>query len=309
MRISIMVFPQPDDPRGLDGVVSEIAAAADAEFSRAWVPQLPPMNGVAGWDALTVLALAGQRVPDIELATGVVVAYAQHPLVMARNALTTSAAVGGRLVLGIGVSHRAMVADVFGYAYEAPAAYLREYLEVLTPALAGEPVDHHGQRLTAVGQVLAPGASAPPVITAALGPLMLDLAGELTDGTVTSWAGPRALENDIIPRITKAAAGACRPAPQIIAGLPVAVTSDPDSVRAQLAQTYQMAEQTPAYRAILAKEGAAGVADVSIVGDEQEVTARLRRFADVGVSEFVGSPHGDADTRARTVEFLAATRV
>jgi F420-dependent oxidoreductase-like protein len=304
MRITVMTMPEPT--AGLDGVVSAIATAADAGFSRVWVPQLPPMTGVAAWDALTLLAVAGQRLPRVELATGVVVAYTQHPLALARHVLTTSAAVDGRLVLGIGVSHRVMIADALGIAYEAPAAYLREYLQVLIPALAGEIIDHHGPRLTAVGQVVAPGAPMPPVIAAALGPLMLDVAGELTDGTVTSWTGPKALEQHVIPRISKAAAGAGRPAPQIIAGLPVAVTSDPDAVRAEIAATYSMAEQTPAYQAVLAKEGAGGVADVSIIGSEAQVQARLRRFADIGVTEFVASPFGDATTRARTAKTLAA---
>jgi F420-dependent oxidoreductase-like protein len=301
VQITVMAMPEPNV--GLNGLTSGIAAAADAGFSRVWIPQLPPLPGVAPWDALTALAVAGQHTPDVELATGVVVAHTQHPLALARQALTASAAIGGRLVLGIGVSHRPMI-EALGYSYDRPAAFLREYLDILMPALAGEPVDHHGERLTAVGQILAHGASAPPVFTAALGPLMLDIAGELTGGTITSWAGPRALEHHVIPRITKAAAAAGRPAPQIIAGLPVAVTAEPQAARAEIAAAYAMAEKTPAYQAILAKDGASGVADVSIVGDEADTTEQLHRFADIGVTEFVASPFGATETRSRTVDLL-----
>lgn len=117
------------------------------------------------------------------MATSVIAAHAQHPLTLARHAMSISEAVGGRLTLGIGVSHRLYVTDMLGYPYDAPAAYFREYLEVLVSALAGEPVDHHGRQLTAVGQVIAPGAAAPPVIAAALGPKMLDIAGELAEAS------------------------------------------------------------------------------------------------------------------------------
>lgn len=309
MRINVMSMPDPADPAGLAGVVAGIVEAQDTGFTRAWLPQLPAMAGVASWDALTALAVAGVAAPRIDLATGVVVAYTQHPLALARQVLTTHAAVGGRLTLGIGVSHPFMV-EALGYSYDKPVAFLREYLEVLTPALAGEAVDHHGARLTAVGQVTLAGlpASAPRVVTAALGPMMLDLAGELTDGTVTSWAGPKTVERDVIPRIAKAAAAAGRPAPQVIVGLPVTVTSDADAARELIATTFELAQGAPAYRAVLDREGVDGVADVSIVGDEEQVAARLRQFADIGVTEFVASPFGDPATVTRTTELLAALR-
>jgi alkanesulfonate monooxygenase SsuD/methylene tetrahydromethanopterin reductase-like flavin-dependent oxidoreductase (luciferase family) len=125
-----------------------------------------------------------------------------------------------------------------GYGYSAPAAYLREYLEVLGPARAGEPVDYHGARFTAVGQLNLPNAPAPPIIATALGPRMLDLAGELTDGTLTAWTGPKAVERQIIPRITKAATAAGRTTAQVIVGLPVSVTTDIEGARNQLAATF-----------------------------------------------------------------------
>jgi alkanesulfonate monooxygenase SsuD/methylene tetrahydromethanopterin reductase-like flavin-dependent oxidoreductase (luciferase family) len=131
VKLTVMAYPQAGDPSGVDGVLSEIDAAASAGFSRVWVPQLQPAAGVASWDALTLLALGGMRTPDIELATGVVVAYTQHPLALARQALTVSAGLRGRLILGVGVSHRFLVSDMFGYSYSAPAAFLREYLQVL----------------------------------------------------------------------------------------------------------------------------------------------------------------------------------
>jgi F420-dependent oxidoreductase-like protein len=305
VKLTVMAYPQAGDPSGIEGVLAEIDAAAVAGLSRVWVPQLQPDAGVASWDALTLLTLAGARTPNIELATGVVVAYTQHPLALARQALTVSAGVNGRLILGIGVSHRFVVSDMLGYSYDAPAAFLREYLEVLAPALAGQPVDHHGPRITAVGQVDLPGKT-PSLITAALGPLMLDVAGGLTDGTIATWTGPKALERQIIPRISKAAAAAGRPAPQIIVGVPVVVTDDEEGARAEILATMGQAGEMPAYRSILDVEGVDTIADVCLIGNEKQVAARLQRFADVGVTEFVFSPHGDAEARARTTQFLHA---
>jgi F420-dependent oxidoreductase-like protein len=301
MRISMMVMPQATD--SLDAVIAAIGQAADVGVARVWLPQPPPMAGVAAWDALTTLAIGSQHAPGVELATGVVVAYTQHPLGLARHALTVSAATGGRLVLGIGVSHRPMM-QALGYSYEKPAAFLREYLQILVPALAGKAVDHHGRHLHAAGQVVAEGAVAPPVIVAAAGPLMLDLAGELADGTLTAWASPQALQRYVIPRIAEAAAG--RPAPQIIASLPVAVTVSPDAARSEIAHRYAMVEHEPAYQAVLAKGGVGGVAEASIIGDEAEVLARVRDFADIGVTEFVAGPFGDPETRTRTMALLTS---
>jgi F420-dependent oxidoreductase-like protein len=309
MRVTVTAVPDPNDPNGLDAVVSTIRCAADAGFSRLWFPQPPPWAEVAGWDALTTLAVAGAATPGIELGSSVVVAYTQHPFALARQALTASAATGGRLILGIGVSHRFLVADMLGYDYSAPAAFLREYLQVLGPALAGQPVDHHGPRITAVGQLTVPKAPSPPVIAAALGPRMLDLAGELTDGTVTTWTGPKTVEQQIIPRITRAAAAAGRPAPQVIVGLPVSVTSDVQAARNHIAATFShQPGDMPAYRAMMDLEGVDSIADMCVFGDEADVVAQLRRFADIGATEFTAIPLGDNATQARTVEVLAANR-
>lgn len=296
------------EPGHLSGLLTAVSDAEQAGFSRAWLPQMPTLAGTAPWDALTTLALAGQRATRIELGTGVAIAYHQHPLTLARQALTTNAAVGGRLTLGLGVSHPSMI-EALGYSYERPAQYLREYLKVLIPALAGEPVDYHGTRLTAVGQVDLPTAPAPAVVLAALGPRMLDLAGSMSDGTITTWTGPKTLEHSIIPRITAAAAAAGRPAPQVVAGLPVMVTPDPEAGRASIATAFAIAGQVPAYRTVLDAEGVSGVADVSIVGDEEHVVAQLRRFAEAGVTEFAAMPYGNPDTVKRTTALLAGMRL
>lgn len=303
MHISTMPMPDPSSP--LSQVVDGLSDIAARGFHSLWLPQLPAGPGMSGWDPLIALALVGQRAPGVKLGTAVSVIYGQHPFTLARQAATTSAAVGERLTLGLGVSHPDVV-EALGYGHDRPAAFLDEYLTALLPALAGEPVDVHGDFLTAVGQLEVAQAPVPSVVLAALGPRMLRIAGSRTDGTITSWVGPRTLDEHIVPSLTKAAADAGRPAPRVIAGLLVAVTTDADAVRATIDDDFAAAGSMPSYRAMFDREGVDGPGDVSIVGDEASVTAQLHRLAEIGVTEFVGTPVGDAQTQARTIDLLAA---
>ena len=303
MHITTMPMPDPADT--LSQFVGALSRIVDRGFTSLWLPQLPAGSGVSGWDPLVALALVGQRAPEVRLGTAVSVIYGQHPFTLARQVATTSAAVGDRLTLGLGVSHPVVV-EALGYRYDRPAAFLDEYLTALLPALAGQAVDVHGEFLTAVGQLEVPQAPVPSVVLAALGPRMLRIAGSRTDGTVTTWVGPRTLAEHIVPSLTKAAADAGRPAPRVIASLPVVLATDTDAVRATINKDFAAAGSMPAYRAVFDREGVTGPGDVSIVGDEAYVKSQLNRLADIGVTEFVGIPFGDAETRERTVDLLAA---
>jgi F420-dependent oxidoreductase-like protein len=267
----------------LDGVVAGVRAAAEAGLAGAWLPQRP-----GGWDALATLAVAGREVPGIPLGTAIVPTYPRHPIVLATQALTTQAATGNRLTLGVGTSHRFIVEDQFGLSFERPARHLREYLTALLPLLHGESVSYRGETLAATGKLLLPGAEPPSVLVGALGPAMLRIAGELADGTVTVWAGPRALADHVVPTLTRATGG--RPEPRVVAFAIVGVTADPDARRGEIARRLGRAGTQPSYRAILDREGAAGPADTAILGDETAVAAGLRRLADAGATEVVALP-------------------
>jgi F420-dependent oxidoreductase-like protein len=283
----------------LDGVLDGVRAAAVAGLAGAWLPQRP-----GGWDALTTLAVAGREVPDIPLGTAVVPTYPRHPVALATQALTVQAATGNRLTLGIGTSHRYIVEDQFGLSFERPARHLREYLTALLPLLRGEDVAYRGDTLAAAGRLVVPGAEPPSVLVGALGPAMLRIAGELADGTVTVWAGPRALADHVVPTLTKAARG--RPDPRVAAFTIVCVTADPDARRGEIARRLGPAGTQPSYRAILDREGATGPADTAVLGDEEAVAAGLRRLADAGATEVVALLLGeDAVEQDRTMRLLA----
>lgn len=308
MHVTLTSVPPVDDPAGLTAALTAVRAAEDRGFARIWMAQLPAIAGVAPWDVLTTFAAAGLQTERIGVASGVLVAHTQHPLALARQALTVSALTGGRLLLGIGVSHRWVVSDIYGYSYARPVGYLREYLEILTPALRGEAVDHHGDRLTAVGQLSAAGVAAPEIVIAALGPRMLQLAGSLAGGTVTSWVGVKTVGNHIVPTINAAAEAAGKPTPKVIVGLPVSVTKDVDSAKAAILSSFGASGEMPAYRAMLDAEGADTIADVCVVGDEDSVLRQLQRIAGTGATEFAALPFGDTATVERTIGLLADHR-
>ncbi|PQM44933.1 Putative coenzyme F420-dependent oxidoreductase [Mycobacterium talmoniae] len=208
MRLGVMIGAERgDSARKVTKLLDDIEWAEAAGMDTAWIPQVP-----TDFDALTAVALMATRTTRIELGTAVVPLQTQHPIALARQALSVHAAAGGRLALGVGPSHHWIIGDMLGLPYERPAAYTRDYLQVLNAALSGPgPVDVANDTFT-VHNPLDLGPVAPlPVLVAALGPVMLGIAGELTDGTVLWMADERAIGDHIAPRITKAADNAGGP--------------------------------------------------------------------------------------------------
>ena len=196
----------------LDQLVEAVRRAEADGFDSFWIAQ------IFGLDALTALAVAGSQVDRIELGTAVVPTYPRHPMMLAGQALTVQSAIGDRLALGIGLSHKIVIEDLWGYSYAKPVRHMREYLEALLPLLRGESVAVTGEDLTCIGSIDVAGAAAPDVIVAALGAQMLKLAGSTGCGTITWCTGERALLDHVVPRITAAAEAADQPAPRVVVG-------------------------------------------------------------------------------------------
>jgi 5,10-methylenetetrahydromethanopterin reductase len=296
MRIGVMF----DTEKPFDDVAGQVAGLAAVGIETAWASQIFAL------DALTTIAAVSREVPGIHFGTAVVPTYPRHPVMLAAQALTVQAASGGRLTLGIGLSHQMVIENVFGMSFDKPARHMREYLEILMPAVEGEQVAFAGETLRASTfgplQIAAP---APDVLVAALGTTMLNIAGRLATGTITWMTGPVTVEEHIIPTINAAAADAGRPVPQIGVGLPVCVTDDAAAARATAAEVFAVYGHLPSYRAMLDREGAAGPADVAIVGSASEVADQVRRLAAIGATDFCGAPFGSGDEIRATVDTLA----
>jgi len=253
-----------------------------------------------------MIAAASREVPGIHFGTGVVPTYPRHPLMLAAQALTVQDASHGRLTLGIGLSHQVMIENVYGMSFDKPARHMREYLEVLMPALAGEQVTFAGETLKAtMFGPLAIAAPAPDVLVAALGTVMLTIAGRMAEGTITWMTGPKTVEEHIVPTIAVAAAEAGRPVPQVAVGLPVCVTDDAAAARARAADLFAMYGHLPSYRAMLDREGVDGPADIAVVGTAAEVADQVRHIADIGATDFCGAPFGTGDEIRASIDTLA----
>lgn len=272
--------------------------AAEQGFVSAW------FSNIFGLDAITVAAVAGREVPGIEVGSFVVPTFPRHPFAMAQHAMTANDACGGRLQLGIGLSHQVVIESMLGLSFDKPARHMREYLEVLVPLLAEGAVGHQGDVYATHANLERARPEPPSVIVAALGPVMLRIAGELSDGTATWMTGPRTIADHVAPTITAAAEAAGRPSPRVVVGLPVCVTDDVASARERAAETFAVYGGLPSYRAMLDREGAEGPADVAIVGDEETVAAAVSSLFDSGATELNAAPFGDRETVARTTALL-----
>ncbi|MBF6191628.1 TIGR03564 family F420-dependent LLM class oxidoreductase [Nocardia implantans] len=284
MRIGVMIGPEKGDSgRKLERMLRDIEWAESAGLHTAWIPQIP-----TDFDALITIAAMGLRTSRIELGTAVVPLQAQHPIALARQALSAHAAAGGRLALGVGPSHHWIVRDMLGLPYDRPAAYTRDYLEVLHAGLRGPgSVDVENATFT-VHNPLDLGPVAPvPVLVAALGPVMLRIAGEHADGTVLWMADERAIATHVVPKISKAAADAGRPAPRVVAGLPVCLC-EPGRVheaRERANRILGEAEVSPNYQRLLDQGDARDIGDLCLAGDEARIAAGLRRYAAAGATD------------------------
>jgi F420-dependent oxidoreductase-like protein len=261
---------------------------------------------IFGPDTLTVLALVGRELPDLDLGTSVVPIQPRHPSMLAAQARTVQDAIGGHLSLGVGLSHQVVVEGLWGLSFERPAQYMREYLEALAPMLRGENVNAQGERVKAVTMsALGPkDVVSPSLLIAALGPQMLKLAGTLTDGTVLWMTGRKTIAEHIAPTIREAASAAGRPAPRVVCSLPVAVTSDEAGARERLNKDYAVYATLPSYAAMIEREGATSPADVSLIGTKSHVLDQLHELAEAGVTEFSGAPSGSSEEREGAVDVL-----
>ncbi len=297
MRIGTSLT-EADGPGALDTLADEIRRAADDGFASGWI------SNIFGLEALTALAVAGRGIPAIELGTAVVPTYPRHPAVLAQQALTADLALGGRLALGIGLSHQIVIENMYGYSFDKPARHMREYLSVLLPLLDGEQAGFDGETVHAHIGLSVPRLDRIPVLLAALAPQMLRLAGQRADGTVLWMTGPATVRDYIVPSITAAAQSAGRPAPRVVCVLPVCVTDDVAASRAAADKIFAIYGQLPSYRAMLDKEGAAGPGDVAITGDEDTVAAQITELADAGVTDFVAGEYGRGPDKQRTRDLL-----
>jgi F420-dependent oxidoreductase-like protein len=306
MRLGIFIGDAGGERTSVDELLAGARQAEELGFATGWVPHIP-------WslDGLIALSLAGQVTSRIELGTAVMPTYPRHPVAMAQQAMSAQAASKGRVVLGVGPSHSVVIERMHGLAYEHPARHTGEYVEVLKKAFHGTGhVSYQGEFFNVEAMLEVPGSSDMPVLVAALAPRMLRMAGTLADGTITYWANERAIAEHVVPSISTAAGEAGRPAPRVVAGIPVAVVRDVDAAKQRAAKVFAGYNAIPAYQRIRSKGGDGDLPELAIIGDEATVTARIKAYADAGATDLAAAVTGLDDDREgsaqRTIELLAS---
>jgi 5,10-methylenetetrahydromethanopterin reductase len=303
MKIGIGIGDIGGAPADVPGLVAQAKRAEADGFASGW------FANIFGMDAIMAAALCARETSRIELGTAVVPTYPRHPIAMAQQALSAQAAANGRFTLGIGLSHQVVIEMMFGLSFAKPYSHMKEYLAVLAPLIRSGSASHQGSEYRVAASLSVPGATPCPILVAALAPKMLALTGAEADGTITWMTGVKTLREHTVPRIREAAAAAKRPAPRVVVGLPIAVTKETAAARKAAAVQFEIYGTLPSYRAMFDREGAAGPADVVIVGDESAVGEALNRLAEAGATDFLAAPFmvpGDHDAQARTRALLVA---
>lgn len=297
MRIGMMVGEGSGAAPELAGLVERGRVVEAAGLDSAWIANI-------ALDGMTAATVLGASTSKIEIGTAVMPTYTRHPAAMVQQAASTQLACGGRFALGIGLAHKFMVENAWGMSYAKPAKHMREYLEILMPLLHGQAVKHEKDQYQ-VNLQPPPGDASTSVLVAALGPIMLRLTGELADGTITWATGLNTLTDHIVPELAAGAARSGRGTPRVVAGFPIMVTNQPDKARAIAAKVFSVYAQIPSYRAMLDREGAKGVEDLAIVGDENLVRSQIARLESAGVTDLCAFPFEvEAGDAQRTTEFL-----
>lgn len=312
MRIGLMLGPERGRYRQkVTQLAADAAAAERAGFDSLWVPQIP-----GDFDAFVAITLMAQATSRIELGTAVLPIQTRHPIAMAQETMSVQAVCEGRFALGLGVSHQWVIEGQLGMAFERPAHQMRRYLEVLTPALRGPgPVDVENDLYRVHSPMDVSDWTPNPVLLAALAPLMLKLAGELASGTILWLADERAVGEHVVPRITRAARDAGRPAPRVVAGIPIALCAN-DEVEAARRFANQMlghSEFCPSYQNLLERGDAKNEGDILAAGDESAVLKRMHAFRDAGATDLavrvlaLGRDRAERiASRQRTLDFVAS---
>ena len=148
-----------------------------------------------------------------------------------------AAARANRFTLGIGLSHKVVIENMFGLSYDKPVRHLREYLSVLMPLSRNEPANFDGEVYRVHAAVNANGSTGFGVVVAA--PVNRCCASPRRWPTARSPGAPAGDPGrPPIPTITEAAERHGRPAPRVIAALPVCVTTDTEAATERAAQEF-----------------------------------------------------------------------
>ena len=259
--------------------ISQIVEAEKAGFDSLWAAHIMDI------DVMTMLSMAAEQTTRIEIGTAVTPTFLRHPIAMAQQALTVQKVANGRFTLGLGVNHKPVVEGRLGMKFHRPWRHMFEYLNIVHSLTREGKVDYEGEIFSANTQFTMSSLPEIPVLLAALGPRMLNTAGELADGTITWMTGTETLRRYIVPTINDAAHKVGREKPRVVAAVPLSITDDRDSAFEQADKYFGGYGQLPSYRAMLDREGVESSAEMALIGNEKEVETMLKDYSEAGATE------------------------
>jgi len=263
---------------------------------------------IAGRDSLTVLAAYAAATERIRLGTGVLPIYSRTPAATAQTAATIDELSGGRMVLGVGVSHRLTVEAWYGQSIDRPVAEMREYVGAIRAMFRGEEPPEGEKwptKFRFMGYDVRPEL---PIYVAALSPNMLRLAGEIGDGVLLWLCDPPYVRDVVIPEVTKGRerAGKGLEGFDIVPAVPAAVTADRDATLERLRGDLVTYLSLPFYRSMLERSGFGG----EIAGFDEGIAAGDVERAKASMSEAMldslGGFGGGAEVRGAVERYLDA---
>ena len=284
----------------LDESIARARKAEELGYESIWTSQLPDAR-----DASLVLAAYAFATKRVALGTGVLPIYTRHPTAMAQMAATLDEISGGRFILGIGVSHKVTVESMWGLRLDRPVEAMREYLDIVRTSLRDGSCAIEGEHFTARVAYSGPRRPDLPIMISALNPRMLDLAGEHADGVVLWMCSPGYIRDHVVPAVSagRKKAGKSLDGFEIVAPVPVCLTSDRAAAHAVFRQTVERYASLPYYRKMMdasgfAAELAAGdvsegmLDELAGIGDEAQVRDAIKRYREAGATLPAAGPFG-----------------
>ncbi len=190
-------------PQSISGRAVEAEAAG---FDSAWV-----IEDYYSWEAFGSLGYVAAVTEKIDLGISVTTPYVRSAPLLASSAATLDQFSNGRLILGMGRSSGTMLGQI-GIEDRKPFATMREYTEAMRLLWRGGEMSYDGQvvKIDRIVPDVVPVNGSVPVVIGAIGPKMLELAGEIADGVVLTGFSPPAYVKWAVERVAAGAARAGR---------------------------------------------------------------------------------------------------
>lgn len=173
------VLSTPDEHESVDSIVDQAELAESLGYERI------SMSEATGWNNVAILTAIAHRTESLGIGNDVFSPYSRTPALLAQSGAVLQEVSDGRYRMGLGTSSPNLVEGWHGLEFDRPLRRLRETIEILDQAYAGERVDYDGEIFDLDGlKLVGVPDDAPPVDVAALGPKTVELAGRFADGWI-----------------------------------------------------------------------------------------------------------------------------